>query len=265
MLNKHDFEISKADITAVMKKNTAKRTVNDLEKAIQNFDAALDKIPLMFICSKMDTFRAEMLEKIESEKEKILADSQSREEVENEIVNLLNKMLAKIKYAASNNKEYSMYQYGLKGNNVYVHEVYGTPKGVNVSFSHRNKTIMTFRFNIHKGVVDYENPMLSVSETQAKGLSSVIEKNKKHFLEAAKEVDFKKIFEMHFILQHAAMQKDNNVNIHTVILNHFLDKKHFKTAEELISELEVLKDQLDLEKDIKINVLTKKESLKMVA
>lgn len=265
MLNKHDFEISKTDITTIMKKNTVKRTVTDLEKALQNFESALDKIPLMFICSKMDTFREEMLEKIEAEKEKILADSQSREEVENEIVNHLNKMLAKIEYAASNNKEYSMYQYGLKGNNVYVHEVYGTPKGVNVSFNHRNKTLITFRFNTYKGVIDYENPTLSVSDSQAKGLLSVIEKNGKHFLEAAKKVDFKKICEMHFILQEAAKQNDNKINIHTVILNHFQNNKHFKTAEELRAELEVLRDQLDLEKDIKINILTKEESTKMVA
>lgn len=265
MLNKHDFEISKTDITTVMKKNTVKRTVTDFEKAIQNFESALDKIPLMFICSKVDTFREEMLEKIEAEKGKILADSQNREEVENEIVNHLNKILAKIEYAASNSIEYSMYQYGLQSNNVYVHEAYGTKKGVNVSFNHRNKTLITFRFNIHKGVVDYENPTLTVSDTQAKGLLSIIEKNGKHFIEAAKKADFKKIIEMHFILQEAAKQNDNNINIHTVILNHFQNKKQFKTAEELIAELEILRDQLDLEKDIKINVLTRKESLIMVA
>lgn len=264
MKKEYEFKIEKVDVTNIMKKNTKKRTEAQFEKAIEKINKSTSNgLGLLCIKNKIDELKESFLKEVESQKDSILKASHDRSQIEIELNKYLLGISKKLEKIINDKKGFKVTYRSIYNDYISTRTLYSNDKGIIIDLKNRNEVFATLKVEV-KNVKDINNFELIIKNAKINGTTNLIEKNKEIFFNLISNIDLLEICKTHLVIlnfyKNNVSRKNFKTNYEVTMFleENFPMKKEFKNSEDLINEFILLKDLVELQKDIKINILSKK-------
>lgn len=250
------FKISNEDIEAIIKKNHNKIN-KKFNSIIKRAIASLEEDFEVFSITETLVNKENIIKSIELERSKIINENSDQKETENKLLDYLTSFENKIKKSIEKSNTFSFNRSQIFNNNINVYDSYNE---FNIILqedpSDNNDLFLTIP--IENGTIKVNNlSKIKISSTDfsEKGISHILNKNKKHFYNIINQLNIEELYKINL------MRKDffnhnklSQHNIYNIVEKTILNGNKFKNANEFFKELETIKDMLELNSDIKIDL-----------
>lgn len=251
-----NFKVSQKDIEAIIKKNHTKINKH-FNSIIKKTITSLEEDFTVFSIKETVVNKENIIKSIESERVKIINEHNDEKETENKLLDYLTSFENKIKKSIEKSNTFSFNRSQIFNNNINVYDSYNE---FNIILqedpSDNNDLFLTIP--IENGTIKVNNlSKIKISSTDfsEKGISHILNKNKKHFYNIINQLNIEELYKINL------MRKDffnhnklSQHNIYNIVEKTILNGNKFKNANEFLEELQNIKDMLELNSDIKIDL-----------
>lgn len=251
-----NFKVSQKDIEAIIKKNHTKINKH-FNSIIKKTITSLEEDFTVFSIKETMVNKENIIKIIESERTKMINEHSDEKEVEKQIFDFLINFESKIKKATEKSNAFSFNRSQIFNNYINVYDTYNEFHII-LQEDHSDNHDLFLTIPIENGNVKVNNlSKISMSSTvfSEKGISHILNKNKKHFYKIINQLNVEELYKIN------VMRKDffnhnklSQHNIYNIIEKTILNGNKFKNANEFFKELQTIKDMLELNSDIKIDL-----------
>lgn len=251
-----NFKVSQKDIEAIIKKNHTKINKH-FNSIIKKTITSLEEDFTVFSIKETVVNKENIIKSIESERVKIINEHNDEKETEKKLLDYLTNFENKIKKTTEKGNTFSFNRSQIFNNYFNVYDSYHEFHIILQEDPADNKDLF-LTIPIENGNIKVNNlSKIKISSTDfsEKGISHVLNKNKKHFYNILNQLNIEELYKMNL------MRKDffnhnklSQHNIYNIVEKTILNGNKFKNANEFFKELQTIKDMLELNSDIKIDL-----------
>lgn len=251
-----NFKISQKDIEAIIKKNHTKIN-KKFSTIIKNTINSLEEDFTMFSIKEIVVNKENIIKSIELERNKMINENNNEKETERKILDYLTNFESKIKKSIENNKTFSFNRSTMFNNEIRFYDSYSYFHMI-LQKNHEDNLDFFLTIPIENEKLKINNmSKISISSTcfEEKGLSPILNRNKKHFFNIINQLNIEELYKMNLIrnsfFHHNKISQHNLLNI---VEKTILNGNKVKNTHEIFKELQNIKDMLELNSDIKIDL-----------